>query len=329
MPNIQDWISQRLKKISQQEFLNNVSHRAFRPQKNLQFMEEYFAVPLSSGSGLGVLTIPKRQAIEGEFGPLIILFHGLGSDCTSPFWHWIHEFASHGISVLSVDWDGHGAASSSRVDLQEATRSLPLIVQRLYGEEGGLGLNAKRSGPPCFLMGHAFGASLALIAATREDVSKNIVGVIAVSPTLCLQPRVKILFEFLSFLRLSAWWFDFKNKIRFYGLWGLIPSYGSFKRKQFPLRMKLHIDYLEQQKEFVYETFEKRRVLQKVKTPVLWLHGLKDNVCSYYKTSQLMLEVQSAFFSFCDENRGHFRMILSDQASFSSINFIKNNNRGC
>ena len=325
MSSIPDWMSQRLKKISQQEFVHNVSHRESRSKKNFQIVQEYYSVPLASGCGTAILTAPKNETDEKSYGPLVILFHGLGQDCTSPFWHWIYEFAANGIAVLSIDWDGHGAGASSLLDVQEATRSIPLIIQRLYGEENGVGLNEKRSGPRCFLMGHSFGASLALIAVTREDVFKHIFGVIAVSPALCIQSFMSTSREVFSLLNPWAWFSDFANKLGFYGLWGLIPPYGSFKRKQYPLRVKLDIDHIEQAREFARETFENRRILKKVKTPVLWFHGMKDYVCPYYRACKLMLEIRTAFFSVCDDDRGHLRMIFSDQVMASSIKFINSN----
>lgn len=325
MSNIPNWISQRLKKISQKEFVNHASHRLSKSKKNFQFVQEYFSVPLASGCGTAILTASKNEVVEGTYGPLVILFHGLGQDSTSPFWHWIYEFASNGIAVLSIDWDGHGAGASSLLDLQEATRSIPLIIQRLYGEESGVGLNEKRIGPRCFLMGYSFGASLALIAATREDVFKHVYGVIAVSPALSVQSFMIPSLEVLSLFNPQAWFSDFANKLGIYGLWGLIPSYGTFKRKQYPLRLKLNIDYIEQARQFTRETFENRRILKKVKTPVLWFHGLKDHVCPYYRACKLMLEIRTAFFSICDDDRGHLRMAYSDQVTSSSVKFIKNN----
>ncbi len=325
MPNIQDWISQRLKRITYQEFVRETSHRVFKPKKNLQFTQEYYSVPLAGGCGSAIFIAPKSEANETAYGPLVILLHGLGYDSTTPFWHLIYELVADGISVLSLDWDGHGVGASSLFDIQESTRTIPLIIQRLYGEEGGCGLNEKRGGPSCFLMGHSFGASLALIAVTREDVSKYVSGVIAVSPALSVQSFINSSFEFFSFINPFAWFTDFANKLGFYGFWGLLPAYGSFKRSKFPIRMKLDIDYNEQARQFTEETFEKRRILNKVKAPVLWLHGMKDNICPYYKACQLMLEIRSAFFSFCDGERGHIRMLFSDQVTMSSINFIKNN----
>ena len=325
MTNISHWINQRLQIITQQEFAQNVSHRISKSKKNIQIEQEYYSVPLAAGCGTALLTTPKQDSASDEFGPLVILFHALGSDSTTPFWHWIYEFAANGISVLSIDWDGHGAGSASLFDIQEATRSIPLIINRLYGEENGHGLNEKRKGPQCFLMGHSFGATLALISVTRKDIYKHISGVIAVSPLLSTQSFLTTSKEWFSFLKPSAWIYDFMNKMGLYGLRGLLPPSHFVKQRIYPLRKKLNINTLEQTKNFTNETFENRRILRKVKTPVIWFHGLKDNVCPYYQACQFMLEIKSAIFSFSDNKRGHFRMIYNDQVTSSTIKFIKNN----
>ena len=321
MSNMPDWISQRLKKISPDEF----AHRVPKSKKNISFIQEHYSIPLASGCGKAILIAPQNNLPPDHFEPLIIFFHGLGQDGTSSFWHWIYEFVSRGVCVLSVDWDGHGAGGSSFLDLQEATRSIPILLQRLYGEENGSGLNEQRKGPRCFLMGYSFGASLALIAATRGDVFKHIFGVIAVSPVLSVQSFFRAFFEIFSLLSPFSLIYDFANKFSFYRLWGFMPSYSLLKKKKSPLKMKLNINYVEQTRNFVKETFENRQILKKVKTPVLWLHGKKDSVCPYYKACQLMLNIPSAFFSICDDERGHFRMIFSDHVTESSMNFIDNN----
>jgi alpha-beta hydrolase superfamily lysophospholipase len=324
MTLMSDWIGQRLKKISQSEFTQNASHRMPKLKKNLTVTQEYYAVPLSAGCGTAILTSPKHTQ-SNELGPLVLFFHGLEADSTTPFWHWINEFVSNGISVLSVDWDGHGIGGSSLFDIQECTRSIPLIINRLYGEKNGVGLNQERLGPKCYLMGHSFGASLTLIAVTREDIHKLVQGVIVVSPILSVQPFLKMSKEWLCYLNPSAWMKDFFNKFGFYGIRGFFPPSILRRKKHFPMRKKVHINIHEQARHFSHEIFENRKILQKVKTPVLWFHGMKDNVCPYYQACHFMMEIKSAFFSFCDNSRGHFRMIYHDQVTISSIKFILNN----
>jgi alpha-beta hydrolase superfamily lysophospholipase len=281
----------------------------------------YYEVPLSSGPGTSILVVPKDQ--ESAQNSLVILMHGLGDDCSYPLLHWIRFLNANGMSVLSFDWDGHGAGGASILDFQQATRSLPLLLYRLFGDENRTGLGQQRTGINCFVMGHSMGGALALIAATRPDVARTISGLIVVSPTLIFNSYAGFAREFWNYLYPTAWFKDFLNKISYYGLSGLFPARGAFKRTAFPLRIRTAIDYGEQARNFVNETFCKRRVLRDVRIPVLWMHGMKDRIAPYSQVASLMIEIPSAFFAYNDEKRGHLRMAFSDQIPKYCAFFIK------
>lgn len=320
MYTIEKWVSERLNQTTQSKFEG--SGRRHFSLSNLQDVSvTYYDVPLSSGPGTAFLSVPR--GMESAQNSLIILMHGLGDDCSYPLLHWIRFLNTNGLSVLSFDWDGHGIDGSSVLDFQQATRSLPLLIERLYGTESGIGLSAKRKGPACYLMGHSMGASFALIAATRNDVSRNINGVIAVSPALCINSYSRAAAELWNYFYPSAWVKDFLNKFSYYGVDGLLPAAGSFKRKSFPIRMKTAINYAEQARHFVSETFEKRRILRDIKSPVLWMHGMKDKIAPYPMVASLMMEIPSGFFAHNDEKRGHLRMAFSDQIPKYCSSFIK------
>ncbi|KAB8031749.1 alpha/beta hydrolase [Fluviispira multicolorata] len=317
---IESWVAERLNKISYNRF-GGEERRHFSLNKLHEVSVTYYEVPLSTGGGNAFLSVPKY--FESAQRSLIILMHGLGDDCSYPLLHWIRVLNANGMSVLSFDWDGHGVGGSSVLDFQQATRSLPLLLFRLFGEESRSGLSAKRDGPSCFLMGHSMGASLALIAATRPDVARNISGVIAVSPALNINSYSKAAGEVWNYLYPSAWLKDFLNKFTYYGFDGLFPATGSFMRKSFPLRMRTAIGYVDQARNFVNETFEKRRILREVRIPVLWMHGMKDRIAPYPQVASLMMEIPSAFFAHNDEKRGHLRMAFSDQIPKYCSTFIK------
>jgi alpha-beta hydrolase superfamily lysophospholipase len=317
---IETWISGRLNKINLAKFEG--SGRRHFSLGNLQDVSvSFYEVPLSSGPGTAFLSVPR--GVESAQKSLVILMHGLGDDCSYPMLHWIRFLNANGMSVLSFDWDGHGVDGSSILDFQQATRSLPLLIYRLFGDETRTGLSAKRTGPSCFLMGHSMGASYALIAATRQDVAKNIAGVIVVSPALSINSYTKAAGELWNYLYPSAWLKDFLNKFSYYGLDGFFPATGSFKRKSFPLRMRTTIGYVDQARNFVNETFVKRRILRDVRVPVLWMHGMKDRIAPYSQVASLMIEIPSAFFAHNDEKRGHLRMAFSDQIPKYCSSFIK------
>ncbi|MBX9703302.1 MAG: hypothetical protein K2X39_04030, partial [Silvanigrellaceae bacterium] len=93
--------------------------------------------------------------------------------------------------------------------------------------------------------------------------------------------------------------------------------------QKFPLRLKVGIDYLEQLKDFTHETFAVRRILRNVKSPVLWIHGMKDNIFPYEKTAALMMEIESALFQYADEKREYLLMPFADEIINYSLEFIE------
>lgn len=320
MLSIETWVSSRLNNINFSKFEG--SARRHFSVNNLQDVSvSFYEVPLSTGPGTAFLSVPK--GVESAQKSLVILLHGLGDDCAYPLLHWIKFLNGNGMSVLSFDWDGHGVKGSSILDFQQATRSLPLLIYRLFGEDNRVGLSEKRTGPTCFLMGHSMGASYALIAVTKNDLAKNIDGVIAVSPALSINSYSRSMGELWNYLYPTAWLKDFLNKFSYYGFDGIFPATGSFKRNSFPLRMRTAVGYIDQAKNFVYETFEKRRILRDVKVPVLWMHGMKDHIAPYSQVASLMMEIPSAFFAHNDEKRGHLRMAFSDQIPKYCSSFIK------
>jgi alpha-beta hydrolase superfamily lysophospholipase len=319
MQDVSSWLADRLMRIPEAAFALS-SHRKVPEicRKVADF--SYFSVPLSSGVGTAVLASPK-EARPGT-PVLVILSHSLGFDSTYPYWHWIDALNRRGLYVLSVDWDGHGAGGASSLDLQTATRSLPLLLQKLYGELGASHLEMHRRGPLCFLMGHAAGASYGLLAASRSDCAKIISGVIAVSPTIntCSDGTFKR--ERWSVLNPMAWFKDFLGLIPYYGLSGAKPPSLKKQLSVFPVRMRIGIDRDQQLASFVNETFAARKVLRNVKSPVLWFHGARDKRVPLERALGLMLEIPSALFSHVDEKRGHTRIMYSAEVPNYVAKFI-------
>ncbi len=322
--DIGKWISGRLKEIPIDDYINNTRHRIYPTLKKQFVIQRAFSVPLSCGEGTALLSTPDDPAKTKNI--LIILLHDIYHDSSYPLWHWIHTLNDDGFSVLTIDWDGHGTPTTSSFEIQETTRSIPLILQRLYGQSGGLGLGAKRQGPLCFLMGHGLGASYALISATRLDVAEAVSGVIAVSPIIAHNDKFRFFGDIPTLFNVVAWTQDFANKFSYYGIRWLKGIFFSPSTKTFPVRTKLFIHPSEQIKRFVFEAFSERRLLRQVKTPVLWLHGRKDCSFSYENSVPLMMEIPTAFFSYHDNNRNYLRMSLSDKIQQFSSQFISSLN---
>lgn len=319
MQDVSSWLAERLMSIPETVFAKS-SHRKVPEvcRKNADF--QYFSIPLANGIGSGVLASPK-EARPGE-PVLVILCHALGFDSTYPYWHWIEALNSRGLHVLSIDWDGHGVQGGSSLDMQAASRSIPLLLQKLYGEAGSSQLTQKRHGPFCFLMGHAAGAAYGLLAASRADCSKIISGVIAVSPTVNTCHDGSFRRERWAVLSPMAWLKDFLGVVPFYGLSGVVPPSAKKQMRTFPIRLRIGIDQEVQLANFVNETFAQRRVLQNVKTPVLWFHGARDKRVPLDRALSLMAEIPSALFTHVDEKRGHTRLMYAADIPAYAAKFI-------
>lgn len=319
MHDISQWLAERLMGITEESFARSPHRRV--PDACRKIAEfNYFSVPLSHGTGSAVLASPTEKRAGTPV--LVILTHALGFDATYPYWHWIESLNARGLHVLSLDWDGHGVSGGSSLDMQTASRSIPLLLQRLFGESGATNLQLKRPGPLCFLMGHAAGAAYGLLAASRADCAKLLTGVIAVSPTVNTGSDGTFRRERLTILNPIAWFKDFLSLVPFYGFSGVMPPSMKRQLKTFPLRLRIGIDREVQLADFVNETFAARKVLRNVQTPVLWLHGAKDKRVPFERALPLMSEIPSALFTHIDGERGHTRMMYASQIPNYAAKFI-------
>ena len=133
MTKIENWISKKLKAIDANEFIQ-YPHQKTPPCCIKKFRVSYYEIPLSNKIGSSVLVVPNEHTENKNI--LILLFHGMGDDCTYPLWHWFDIFTSRGISVLSINWDGHGTSSSSLLNFNIVDRSLPCIIKTLFSKRG-------------------------------------------------------------------------------------------------------------------------------------------------------------------------------------------------
>ena len=320
--SIQTFLASRLPALDEARFAVSPHRRVpeiLKKKANIA----YFTIPLAAGAGAAVFAEPRTSpAASAHPRPLVILMHGLGDDCTFPHWHWIDLLLQQDLAVLSVEWDGHGPSGASHLDFQGATRSLPLLLHKVFGQPGVGLLPERHEGPPLFLMGHSTGAALALICASRPDVARHVSGVVVVSPTVCVGNADYRRAERFAFASPAAWVKDFFGRVPYYGVRAMLPRPGGRRHEPFPLRMKVGLSIADQLYAFLRETFEQRRILRKVNVPVLWLHGARDRFVPLTQAQALLSEIPSALFSHVDRDRGHVRMAFSQSAPQYAARFI-------
>ncbi len=252
----------------------------------------WFSVPLASGVGSSALFMPSNQA--GVRQSLVIFFNSYGQGGVTAEWQWIASLLARGLPVLSVDLDGHGEGVSAW-DAAMCTRSIPLILHKIYSSVGDTMLSRSASLPKCFLMGNSLSATMALIAATRPEAEGVLSGVVAVSPMVAL-PKAR---------------------------GGKSLKQRKTVPKALGFRKRAGVDPVDQVRAFLAENVERQELLRQVRVPVLWMHGARDRLVSVDRATLIMTTISSALFSHIDEKRGHSLMKASVEISNYAARFIE------
>lgn len=317
------WVAERLRKLPD-ERSKTVSRSRIREAGKICGVSA-FTIPLASGQSEAILCTPKTSRADFD-NPLIVFMHGLGDDTSAPFLSWQETLAGEGFSSLSLCWDGHGSRAQSALDLGVATRTLPLFIEKLYGPAYSLADWTPRPGPRCILVGHSVGAALALIAATRPDVARAVAGVVAISPAVAIRFAGSRVGDSLAGYHPSI---IVRDRIPRIGREGLVTAFepisssilGINKDK---VRYHVGLDPVLQMKLFSDEVFGRQRVLNSVKTPVLWMHGARDHTVPLKSAAPLMREIPASLFVHTDPLRGHRLMVISEETLAYVVSFLKN-----
>jgi alpha-beta hydrolase superfamily lysophospholipase len=242
-----------------------------------------------------VVAVPLMVPVRRD--RFALLLHGMGDDAAFPLWPWMEELARRGLVSISVDWDGHGRGGSSTLDFPRALDSIDALVAALASRE---------EVPPrcCHLVGHSTGAALALAALCRPGAARQAVAsMVAVSPALALARLSSAGRELLELVNPWRWRDTLLPLVPYYGVLGLLPAFGPFRRGTFPIRMARVGHYQDQLRGFVEQTFERQRVLRDLATPTVWIHGRQDHLVPYSRVSALFLE--AAGIQAIEAPRGH------------------------
>jgi alpha-beta hydrolase superfamily lysophospholipase len=295
MLTVEKWLEERLTSVEPSAPAAERVARLVGSMKT-QVSVSWFAVPLASGVGTGVLLFPQNAHAHRR--SLVIHLHALGRATIVSEWRWAQALVAKGIPVLAVEWDGHGE-KGSLWDVSTATRSLPLILHKLYATLGEAPLSHVQQFPKCFLMGNSFGATLALLAAARPDTAPLISGVVAISPMITLAGM------------------DPENKTRKRFRGGI----RALRKNSF--HMGMGIDPFDQVRAFLLENIEKRSLLQNVQAPVLWMHGARDRLVPVDSAVQKMTKIPAALFTHIDEKCGHKLSPVSHEVANYASRFVE------
>ncbi len=295
MLTVEKWLEERLSPGEPSEISAARVARLAEPVKS-SVSCRWFSVPLASGVGNAVLLYPKNIATTRQ--SLVILLHALGRESVAFEWQWAQALVSKGIPVLAVEWDGHGDGSSLW-DVASVSRTVPLILHKLYAGWGEQQMSPASSFPKCFLMGNSFGGTLALLTAARPEIGNVVSGIVVISPMVAL----------------VGTHFDGSPRKRFGG------GFRALKRNRFSIGMG--VDPFDQVRAFLADTVERRGVLKQVRVPVLWMHGARDRLVPVDAAMRHMTCIPSALFAHIDETRGHKLMNASVEIADYASRFIE------
>lgn len=295
MLTMEKWLEERLSPFEPSKAAESQMARLVDPVKE-QVSARWFSVPLASGVGKAVFFHPTNKAKERK--SLVILLHALGRVSMVSEWQWVQALVAKGVPVLAVEWDGHGTGSLLW-DVAQVTRSVPLILHKLYATGGNPLLSRQEECPKCFLMGNSFGATLALLAAARPEMPSVVRGVVAISPMVALAGSRA----------------DGAPRKRFRG--------GGKALRDSLFSMGIGVDPFDQVRAFLRESLDAKNLLQEIRVPVLWMHGARDSLVPVDLAMGRMGRISSALFAHIDESRGHKLMNASPEIANYAAKFIE------
>ena len=306
MTLLTEWVGRRFKLSTLEEFGHKSQRKTPTKIKNFNTIT-YYNLLVSTGLSKAVLFEPKKNSQN----TLVIFVHDFGHDATYLFWKWIKQFTESGISVLCFDWDGHGNSSKSELDLQQATRTLPLIVQRLYGDRQNLNSFQKDPDEPrCYLLGYALGGIYSLIAGSHDYLSKVLDGIVSICPILSKSYYQDHLFSRRKF---------FSNPLSYFKLRKYYQHLSKYKthqlashKRRLPVRMSISVNHMKQLHQFIKEVIEKRKILNYVKVPTLYISNSEISQDMHSASISFLQNFPSSLFVYQNGHK-HLIEILNDE----------------
>lgn len=154
----------------------------------------------------------------------VVAAHGTGNDALFPQLGLFKALLHAGYEVFAFDLDGHGSRSTTRLDPNTAPSAVGAAVRAA---------EANRPPLPLHLLGHSLGAALVLHSLAHDPWAARVHSAVAISAPLRLRVTLRAaLAELLGFASRRTW-----SEREHYGIPGLVPALGPWKREQFPVRL--------------------------------------------------------------------------------------------
>jgi alpha-beta hydrolase superfamily lysophospholipase len=241
---------------------------------------ETFVLPLEGGR---CDTTAHRLIPPGAPRRVVLALHGAGNDA---FFGWIglfKELLRRGVEIVTFDLPGHGRSCRSNFGLETSLEAVSAALAESRRRSEDL---------PIHGVGVSLGGSVLLHSMGNEDLG-------LASATLIVAP-LQIVFSSRSILR-ELGRGSFRTLLRereHYGLTGLIPSFGPFKRDLYPLRLATAppagvFGYVEALNA-VLRQMSLEEAAKRVRTPVLLVYGETDSVVPIVQGERLKAALAEA-----------------------------------
>lgn len=235
---------------------------------------------------------------------VVVVCHGAGNDALFAFVGIFKALLTRGLEIFSFDLDGHGRNSTTRFSEEHAASAIDEAVKQSGVAERRL---------PLHLLGVSLGGSLALAALPRLSATSAVI--------VCAPLRVRLtartfLREMRPGLLTTAW-----GQREHFGLTGLIPAVGPFRRSVYPLRLREDEPGAFGYVKVVNRTLaslELERTAADIQTPVLLVYGARDLIAPADHGALLKrLLPSSALLTPQDET--HLTLPLADATTRSAL----------
>ncbi len=192
--------------------------QAWMARQGMTWQHLPYSRPEAGGETDAYLLAPARPPHA-----LVVFAHGAGNDALFPQVNLFRALLLAGYAVWTFDLDGHGRRSTTRFDPAIIHGAVPDAVKHARAVYPEL---------PVHLLCQSFGGDVALGAMVRGTLPE-VASVVLLSTPLHVRPTARtVAFEVAGFCTPLC-----LSQRRDYGLWGLVPAFGRFKRDVYPIRL--------------------------------------------------------------------------------------------
>lgn len=217
-------------------------------------------------AGPGHSTMAIRLSPRERPRRVVIALHGAGNDALFGWVGLFKRLLATGTEICTFDLPGHGRDGETLFDRRAAAAAvLASIAECVRGRES--------------LPLHAVGVSLggSVLLSMLDHLQSRLASATLIVPPLRINLSLRSLLPELGLRTLRLVWREREH----YGLTGLIPSFGPFKRDVYPLRLATmgsgpfgYVDVLNRE----LEAMRLDEVAARVPLPVLLVFGERDRV---------------------------------------------------